>query len=35
MRIRWTPPAAADMQSITEYLKESSALSSTDDAQAQ
>ena len=22
MRIRWTPPAAADMQSISEYLKE-------------
>ena len=22
MRIRWTPPAAADMQSISDYLKE-------------
>ena len=22
MRIRWTPPAAADMQSIGDYLKE-------------
>ncbi len=22
MRIRWTPPAAADLQSISEYLKE-------------
>ena len=23
MRIRWTPPAAADLQSISEYLKQS------------
>jgi plasmid stabilization system protein ParE len=22
MRIRWTPPAAADMQSISDYLQE-------------
>jgi len=22
MRIRWTPPAAADLQSISDYLKE-------------
>ena len=22
MRIRWTPPAAADMQSISDYLRE-------------
>lgn len=22
MRIRWTPPAAADMQNISDYLKE-------------
>jgi addiction module RelE/StbE family toxin len=22
MRIRWTPPAAADLQSISEYLRE-------------
>jgi plasmid stabilization system protein ParE len=35
MRIRWTPPAAADLHSISEYLKEHHpAVSPADDAEA-